>query len=272
MWKYAALVNYVGTQYTGWQKQRGPASHGGPSIQEFLDQALRQVTSEPETKTVGSGRTDSGVHAAGQVCHFVLRRKEWKTETLKLGMNTNLPPDIRIVAVRPVAIEFHAQHEVERKQYSYYFQQGPCAIPYLEPYSWWIHRPLDVQAMQKALDYIQGEHDFLPFQGRKAKVGPTVRTLFEAQISEEKIHFPGQTPTTPEIKLIRARLVGNGFLKQMVRGIAGTLLQVGEGRRPPEDFARILKTLDRGLVGATAPARALWMERIWYDPKWDLNW
>jgi tRNA pseudouridine38-40 synthase len=168
--------------------------------------------------------------------------------------------------VRAVPIEFHAQRSAEKKQYSYYFQQGPCALPHLEPYSWWIRKPLDRPAMQRALDLLKGEHDFIAFQGRGATVKTTVRRILEAEVSWELVRFPQAMELHEGVPLgcVRVRLIGTGFLKQMVRGIAGTLLQVGEGRRPPECMTEILASRDRGQVGPTAPGRALWLERVWY--------
>lgn len=218
---------------------------------------------------VGSGRTDSGVHAVGQVAHFILN-KQWDPGVLHRAMNSRLRnevPDIQVLAVQPVSHEFHAQQSADKKQYSYYFQQGPCALPHLEPFSWWIHRRLDRAAMQRALDKLQGEHDFKPFQAAGSKPGPTVRMIFEAEIHWEALRIPESLDVVGGIPLgfVRIRLVGSGFLKQMVRGIAGTLLEVGEGRRAPESIDEILTTQNRRKVGPTAPARALWLEKVWYS-------
>lgn len=269
MWKYAVLLSYEGTQYCGWQKQKGSAAEGAPSIQSTFDAALSRMTSET-VSSVGSGRTDSGVHAVGQVAHFVLREKQWDPAILQKGLNGILPRDIRALFVRPVAVDFHSQRSAERKQYSYYFQQGPCAVPHLEPYSWWIQKKLDLEAMNRALGHLIGEHDFKAFQSSGAKPGPTVRRILEAEATLDPVHFPGGA--TELVKLVRVRLIGTGFLKQMVRSIAGTLLQVGEGRRDPNSFLEILRTLDRSAVGPTAPARALWLERVWYPAHYSLDW
>jgi tRNA pseudouridine38-40 synthase len=275
MKKYAALVSYVGTGFCGWQKQKGSAAEGAPSIQQTIEAALSKMTSE-SVSIVGSGRTDSGVHAVGQVAHFVLKEKEWDPKILQRGMNSILPISIRVLQVQEIDIEFHAQRSAEKKQYSYYFQQGPCAIPHLEPYSWWIHKRLDIEAMQRGINHLLGAHDFKPFQASGAKPGPTVREILEARVTFEPVLFPAtMTPiSTPnwngEIGFIRVRIMGTGFLKQMVRGIAGTLLQVGELRRDPDCFAEILKSGDRNQVGPTAPGRALWLERVWYPEKYSL--
>jgi tRNA pseudouridine38-40 synthase len=267
MWKYAALISYVGTRYCGWQKQKGSAAEGLPSIQETIEDRIRQITTEDKVSLVGSGRTDAGVHAAGQVMHFVTRRKEWDPAVLMKALNSysQLPPDIRVIRIQRVPSEFHAQRSASRKQYSYYFQQGPVSVPSLEPYSWWIRKKLDLKAMQRALDHLCGEHDFKPFQSSGAKVTTTVRRILESEVGWEPITFPGSPHWDAErLGLVRVRLVGTGFLKQMVRGIAGTLLQIGEGRRDPEDMRVILQTGDRSQVGQTAPGRALWLERVWY--------
>src|SRR5262249_23653554 len=148
-WKYAVLLSYAGTRYCGWQRQKGSAADGGPSIQATIEGALHRMTGE-ELSVVGSGRTDSGVHAVRQCAPFVLPRKECAPSVLKKGLNSLLPSDIQALWVRPVPIEFHAQHSADRKQYSYYFQQGPCAIPHLEPFSWWIKKKLDLEALNEA--------------------------------------------------------------------------------------------------------------------------
>jgi tRNA pseudouridine38-40 synthase len=268
MWKYAATLSYLGASYCGWQKQKEGVSGGKPSIQETVEAVLSKMTGE-KVSVVASGRTDSGVHAIGQFIHFVIKEKEWKKEILQRGLNGLLPRDISVLQVRSVNLNFHAQRSAEKKQYSYYFQQGSCALPHLEPFSWWIRKELDLVSMSRGLNFLLGEHDFKPFQASGAKPGPTVRKILEAEVTLEPIPFPlGWRPEFQEISqrwgLIRIRIVGTGFLKQMVRGIAGTLLQIGEGRRPDSCIREILESKDRSLVGPTAPARALWLEKVWY--------
>ncbi|MBY0469731.1 tRNA pseudouridine(38-40) synthase TruA [bacterium] len=273
MWKYALLLSYRGTDFCGWQKQRGVAAEGLPSIQATIEAALKRITQEP-VSVVGSGRTDSGVHALGQVAHFVLKgERHWECEILRRGLNAILSPQqIQVRAVIEAPMDFHAQRGAEKKQYSYYFQQGTAPLPHLEPFSWWIRKPLDVKAMQEGIAHLLGRHDFKPFQASGAKPGETVREILEAEVIQGPIGYPVYHDSVMEhenLGLVRVRIVGTGFLKQMVRGIAGTLLQVGEGRRPASDFAKILSTGKRALVGPTAPSRALWLERVWYP---DLDW
>lgn len=261
MWKYALLLSYVGTQYCGWQKQKGSAAEGAPSIQGTISSALRRMTGE-EVSVVGSGRTDAGVHAIGQVAHFILHQKEWETFVLHRGLNSLLPSDIQILDIQFVPLDFHAQKSACKKQYSYYFQQGSCALPHLEPLSWWIRKRLDLSAIQEALNRLKGRQDFKVFQAAGAKPGPTVREILEAEVSFEKIVFPHSL--NHPFGLVRVRLIGTGFLKQMVRGIAGTLLQIGEGRRKPSCIQELILSGNRSAVGPTAPARALWLEQVWY--------
>ncbi len=267
-YRYAALVSYVGTRYCGWQAQLGPDSGKLTSIQETIQDRLVKMTSEEDARVIGSGRTDSGVHAVGQVIHFRLKRKEWNVEVLRNGFNSLLPGDIRVLQVKRCPDRFHAQRSAIRKQYSYYFQQGPAQLPHMDPFTWWIRKPLDLPAMQRALDHLVGEQDFKAFQSSGASVTTTVRTIFEAKLEPVRIPFPEVPVYRPDrasaMGLVRMRLVGSGFLKQMVRSIAGTLLPVGEGRASPDSFREILDGLDRRKAGLTAPGRGLWLERVWY--------
>ena len=269
MQKFAARITYLGTRYCGWQKQHGSASLGDPSIQSCLEQVLESIVNEP-VSVVASGRTDAGVHASGQVVHFVLKQREWSSETLRRALNSRLPPSIRALKVEPVSMEFHAQRSALKKQYSYYFQQGAAPLASYEPLSWWIHRRLNQAAMSEALKALVGRHDFIPFQARGAKVSTTVREILEAEV--EWVPLPQGLPggwvlagPTGDFGFVRVRLVGTGFLKQMVRGIAGTLLEIGEERRPIGSMQEILEKKERSLVGVTAPGRALWLEQVWYD-------
>lgn len=273
MWKYSLILSYLGTDFCGWQKQKtiqGEDSQSSQktSIQETLEKVILRMTKET-VSIVGSGRTDSGVHAIGQVAHFVLKEKNWDIQILHRGLNSLLPISVQVLKVQQVPLSFHAQRNAVKKQYSYYFQQGPCAIPHLTPLSWWIKKPLDVDAMSKALHALVGEHDFKPFQGAGSKPGSTVRTILEADVTRIPVPFPLGVPglakaLNEEMSMVRVRVLGTGFLKQMVRGIAGTLLQVGESRREVACMHEILEKCDRSLVGPTAPARALWLEQVWY--------
>jgi tRNA pseudouridine38-40 synthase len=269
--KFALRIAYLGTPFCGWQKQPGPqglSPHPQPSIQDLLESAIYQMTQE-KVSVVGSGRTDRGVHAVAQVAHFKLQAKKFSPEIIKRGLNSILPIEIRIIDAYVVPAEFHAQRSAVKKQYSYYFQQGPCPLPQMLEQSWWIYKRLDVSAMNQAINYLLGEHDFKVFQSRGGNPGrSTVRTILEAEVVRLPMsEIPGQNLNEMGFNLVRVRLVGTGFLKQMVRGIAGTLLQIGEQARSPDSMKDLLQGGIRASVGATAPAKGLTLERVWYTPE-----
>ena len=179
--RFAIRASYAGTDFCGWQTQKGSAASG------HLPSKTRSIRptadhSSFDAKVIGSGRTDAGVHALAQVAHTdlpdqpVARGKDF-TEILANGLNGTLPASIRIIAVRRVSPKFHAQHSAKKKQYSYYFQQGSTALPHLSPFSWWIRLPLDQARMNDALKPLIREHDFKPFQASGANPGPTIRTV-----------------------------------------------------------------------------------------------
>lgn len=266
MQKYLVRLAYLGAGFRGWQKQDEADERIVPSIQATFENTLESITGE-RSVIVASGRTDAGVHAREQVLHFKLKKRFWQSSVLERALNSRLPRSVRVISVTPVSDDFHAQHSVTKKQYSYYFQQGPCALPFHEPMSVWLRHTLDIEAMNRAIGFLVGEHDFLPFQARGTKPMPTVRTIFEASVTREAIHHPGAIEMSAkgsEFYWVRIRLVGSGFLKQMVRSIAGTLEQVGEGKRPAEDLRLIIEAQDRKKVGPTALARGLVLEKVWY--------
>jgi tRNA pseudouridine38-40 synthase len=267
MKKYALLLSYVGTPYCGWQRQAPSGPEKRPSVQGVLEETLFKLSGE-RVAVVGSGRTDSGVHASNQVAHFIFKKKIWNEAVLFKGLNSILPRTIQALQLQEVPLDFHAQKSAIKKQYSYYFQQGASAIPHYEPLSWWIRKRLDLEALRRALQVLVGEHNFKPFQARGSRPGSTIRKIFGAEVSFLPIAFPHSFSQT--FGLIRIQIIGSGFLKQMARGIAGTLLQIGEGRRPPEAMSEILVSQERSQVGPTAPARALWLEKVWYpNLKWE---
>jgi len=267
--KFALRIAYSGKGFCGWQKQRAEAGDpaGLPSIQETIEAALSKMCDEG-VRIVGSGRTDAGVNALGQVAHFRSPKEKFTPDIFKNGLNSMLPQEIRVLEVHPVPDAFHAQRSAVKKQYSYYFQQGPAMLPQWMESSWWIRRTLDVTAMDEAVKVLRGEHDFRSFQASGANPGKTtVRTILEAEVVRLPMPaFPGVDLNERGFSMVRVRLVGTGFLKQMVRGIAGTLLQIGEGQRKASGMREVLESGRRELVGPTAPAKGLTLERVWYIP------
>lgn len=263
-------VSYLGTHFCGWQKQRGLAASGAMSVQETIEQALSKIQGEA-VKIQGSGRTDAGVHAAAQVAHFTLPKLRYDLGVYRRALNGTLPPAIRVLGIFPVRPDFHAQKNATAKQYSYYFQQGPCAWPALKDTTWWIRKPLDFNAMNQAVEDLKGRHDFKVFQAAGGTVTTTVREIFEADVTRLGNPFPGAGHGLDQsFPLIRLRLKGSGFLKQMVRSIAGVALAIGDGQRGTDEFQRLLKDGKRADLPPTAPSRGLWLEAVWYDEPFDL--
>jgi tRNA pseudouridine38-40 synthase len=267
--KFALRLAYLGKNYCGWQRQKAlpGAPLGLPSVQETIEAALSKM-GDTKITIVGSGRTDAGVNALGQVAHFISPHPKFTAEKFKNGLNSLLPQEIRVLEVFEVSDAFHAQRSAVKKQYSYFFQQGPAMLPQWMETSWWIRRTLNVEAMNEALQALKGEHDFKSFQASGANPGKTtVRTLLEAEVTRISMpEFPGADLNERNFSMVRVRLVGTGFLKQMVRGIAGTLLQIGEDQRKASEMKQVLESGSRERVGPTAPAKGLTLERVWYIP------
>jgi tRNA pseudouridine38-40 synthase len=261
--KYAIRLAYDGTDFCGWQTQNGVGDRTNPkpSIEQTLIAAILDLTGEVVTVTA-SGRTDAGVHASGQVAHFRLASLACPEERLLEGINHRLPESIRLLALGRAPDSFHAGRAIA-KQYSYYFQVGPAHLPTLRKYTTWCRRSLDGAAMHEAARGLIGIHDFEPFMGGGSSVKSTVREIHEAEVTRDRFDSPGAFGSEGQI-VWRFRLRGSGFLKQMVRRLAGTLKQIGEGRRAPGDLATILDTGNREAVGPTAPPGGLWLERVWY--------
>ncbi|MDF1860566.1 MAG: tRNA pseudouridine(38-40) synthase TruA [Verrucomicrobiales bacterium] len=262
--RYAIILAYDGTDFCGWQRQLGTGKHANPkpSIEGTIADAIDSLCGET-ISVVASGRTDAGVHASGQVAHFTLSDAYHAEDHFLDGLNRLLPNSVRIHQLVPVSEAFSARDATE-KQYSYYFQQGLANLPHLERYSMWNRHPLEVEWMQEATRCLLGEHDFSGFGNSSDAVTSTVRTVREVEVTEEPIPLPGNF--CPERQsVIRFRIRGTGFLKQMVRSLAGTLKQVGEGRRPPCDMEMILQSCDHSQIGQVAPATGLWLDQVWYE-------
>lgn len=244
MKKYKLVLQYVGTRYAGWQIQKNQNT-----IQGKLKSALNKLTGET-VSVVGAGRTDSGVHAMEQVAHFRLS-EEMATEKLFRGLNGILPWDIRVMSIEPAPQDFHAQKNALKKRYEYRLYTGPVLPPFLHGRVHHMTRPLNVSQMQKAAALLCRSHDFRGFAAASTRVKSTVRTVSLSQLQEQGCHLTYQ-------------IEGNGFLYHMVRNIMGTLLEIGVGKRDPDDIRRILDSRDRRLAGPTAPARGLYLMHVSY--------
>lgn len=267
---YRMTVAYKGTNYRGWQKQA--ESGGPPTVQEMIEAAARKVLKRKRVLIHGSGRTDSGVHARAQVAH--LRAPvDLPASTLIKAINAHLPDDIRLLRLEDCAPDFHAQLDVKTKTYRYFILntrtgKDPVHWPFLRPYTWFVSYQLDYEKMRAALAAMVGTHDFASFQNKGTPVPDTVREILSAELIEHSGDPRDNPPWMPgpefEARLIEVRVRGTGFLKQMVRTIVGTIVEVGRGRIQPEDIERILSQKNRSAGGMTAPAHGLFLDHVEY--------
>ncbi len=239
------LVAYDGTRYCGWQLQPGQ-----PTIEGELNKALSGLLKE-EITVIGASRTDSGVHALGNVAVFDTE-SSIPAEKICPALNVRLPEDIRVQASAEVDPDFHPRRTVSRKTYEYRILNRKVALPTQRLYSTFVYYDLDMERMRKAAEYLVGEHDFKSFCSVKTQVTDTVRTIHQIEVS-------GQEDS------ITIRVTGSGFLYNMVRIIAGTLIEVGRGAYPPEKMQDILQGCDRSLAGPTALPQGLTLIRIDYE-------
>jgi tRNA pseudouridine38-40 synthase len=241
------LLQYDGTEYVGWQRQAN-----GISIQGLIEEALRQIEGGPVT-VHGAGRTDAGVHALGQVASFRLTASI-DPVTLARALNAVLPGDVRVARAELAPDDFHARFSATGKIYDYQIVNAPFVSPFVRRYAWHVIPRLDVEAMTAAGGTLVGQHDFSSFQGTGSEVLSSIRTV-------RRIEWSGSaSPDTP----IVMRIEGDGFLRHMVRNIAGTLVEIGLGRRPARDIGAILGARDRARAGATAPAAGLVLREVLY--------
>ena len=221
----------------------------GITVQEVLNQCLSEFTGE-NIETIGASRTDAGVHALGNVAVFDTEMRMPEINFL-FALNQRLPEDIRIQKSEEVDADFHPRYVKSQKTYEYRILNCRFPIPTERFYSHFTYIPLDVDKMKEAASYLIGEHDFKSFCGTGAQVKTTVRTVKEIQIEKSGDR-------------ITIRITGEGFLYNMVRIIAGTLMDIGGGLYPPEKMKEILEAKDRKKAGPTAPARGLTLMKIQY--------
>jgi tRNA pseudouridine38-40 synthase len=239
------VLEYDGSRYAGWQRQPDQ-----PTLQEAVETALFQLTQET-VPVIGAGRTDSGVHALGQVASFRIER-QWTPREWLRGLNARLPDDI---AVRSAAIapdDFHARYAARGKLYEYRILNRGERPALDRAYVWHIHKPLDQAAMEEAAAHLVGSHDFSSFEGTLTDNDDPICDL--RQLSVER---NGDRMTI--------HVYADRFLKHMVRAIVGTLVEVGHGKRAPKSLGNILAAKDRTAAGRTAPAHGLFLLRVDYD-------
>ena len=234
------LTEYDGTHFAGLQRQR----EGLRTVQGELERALPGIGALP--KAVAAGRTDAGVHALLMPFHIDLQ-SPIPTEKVPEALNRLLPEDLKVVAAKEVAPDFHARRDALWRAYRYRVLLRPHPSPLLRHRALWLKGPLDLKAMEKALPLLLGRHNFLGFAKEETREG--VRELLEVRLEA----LEGEAG--PEVRFY---FRGQSFLRGQVRGMVGTLLQVGLGKRPPESLRAILETGDRRLAGPSAPAMGLY--------------
>ncbi|NMB35466.1 MAG: tRNA pseudouridine(38-40) synthase TruA [Firmicutes bacterium] len=247
MLNYLLVLAYDGTAYHGFQFQKNALT-----IQELLEKNLSNIYRK-KIKVVAAGRTDSGVHARGQVANFFAPPLPHLTpQQLIRALNRLLPKDLAILRAGIVPADFHARRDARAKIYTYTIDNGPAVDPFCRHYAWHIPFPLDIEAMRTGARLFVGTHDFKAFQSAGGTVKTTVRTLFSLKVEQKN-------------KLIILTFKGEGFLYKMVRSITGTLMEVGRNRRKPQEMRGILAGRERRKAGMTAPAKGLCLEKVLYD-------
>ena len=250
-----ATLAYDGTDYHGFQVQPGV-----PSIQGALIEAIASLTGET-VAVHGSGRTDAGVHARGQVVNFETSSR-LPIDRWCRALNARLPHDIAVWAAEEVPLDFHARKSSKRKTYCYTINGNRYPDPMHRRMEYHHPGPLDVSAMREAIRGLEGEHDFTSFCSVRAESESKVRTIFEARLAQADVEG---METAPGVGRIRLFFTGNGFLYNMVRIMAGTLLAVGEGKLGPADIPRILQAKDRAAAGPTAKPHGLSLWSVDYE-------
>jgi len=249
--RIALGVEYDGSRYCGWQMQ----SHGTRTVQHELEKALSIVADHP-VQVVCAGRTDTGVHATGQVVHFDTR-SERPSRAWVMGVNTHLPDDVCVHWVKEVGADFSARFSATMRAYRYVIQQRAARPALYSRQVSWIHHPLDTLAMHQAAQALLGENDFSSFRSSACQ-------------SEHAIRFIESIEVSTQHGFVYVDIRANAFLHHMVRNIVGSLLKVGSGEQPPGWIAELLSLKDRTRAGPTAPAEGLYLVAVQYPDEYGL--
>lgn len=238
------ILEYDGTDYVGWQVQKN-----GKAVQEVVRQAVRTMTGE-ENDVVGASRTDAGVHALGQVAHFTTRTNIPGDGFLR-GLNSMIPLDIRVLDARDASKDFHAQKDAKGKIYRYLINTAPVSSALHHRREWHVPHKLDLGAMREVGEVFIGKHDFKAFQASGSSVKHAVRTIKEVEISALS-------------NGVAIEVMGDGFVRHMVRNMVGTMVEAGLGKRGPDDIKKLLEQGERTDAGICAPACGLYLVKVLY--------
>ena len=263
---FKITVSYDGTDFSGFQRQANARS-----VQAELEGALTTIEGRDVT-VAGAGRTDSGVHALGQVASFKLSSAIGEHELLR-ALNATLPDDVRVLSAEVAAPGFNARFSARSKTYRYRICNARIMSPFQRRFAWHISRTLDLVSMREAARELLGEHDFSSFQGAPSRSerskSMAKRLLGEREGADDTRNMTrsewSEEPLTGGGRLLVYEVAGSGFLKYMVRAIVGTLVEVGDGRRTPASLRNLLDSRDRGAAGPTAPPAGLYLVRVDYD-------
>lgn len=239
------VLRYDGTCYHGWQSQKSD-----PTIQDLLEEKIRLITTRP-VRLLAAGRTDAGVHALHQVCHFHTE-SNLTPESLRAALNSMLPKDIYISMAEYAPPDFHARYSTVSKTYQYRLLNRVEPDPFLRFHTWHIPSPLNFKEMEKCLPPLVGQHDFSSFMSSGSSIRNPVRQMLEARMY----------PTSGDLLFLEFR--ADGFLRHMVRNLVGTLVEVGKGRWDFERFIEIFRAGDRRMAGIKAPAQGLFLKMVYY--------
>lgn len=260
MTRFKASICYDGTRYLGFQVQ--PQS---PTIQEVIEENLYQILRE-RIRVIPSGRTDAGVHALNQILHFDLHENESvkRAQTNKFlhSLNQISPKDIAFLSCAPCEDDFHARKSAKAKTYAYWIIQSPVHDVFFQNKAWHLPKALDVTAMQEASQHLLGEHDFSAFCASDSNAENKIRTLHKIDFSFETL---SDFLAHPQQSLFKITFTGSGFLKQMVRNLVGTLVDIGRHKTATNAVTQILQSRNRQKAGQTAPAHGLYLVNVDYE-------
>ena len=248
MTRYKALISYDGHDFAGFQRQ--PHAR---SVQEEIEKTLTRINKGQPIVIHGAGRTDSGVHALGQVIHFDLPSAR-DEEKLRFALDTQTPEDIDVISVEEVTEDFHARYQPHSKTYEFLVDIGRPKNPMMRHYATHYPYPLEIPLMEQAIKALEGTHDFTGFTASGTSVENKVRTITEARLT-----FDAQR------NFLVFTFSGNGFLYKQIRNMVGTLLKIGNKRMPVNQIERILEEKDRQLAGPTAAPNGLYLKEIIYE-------